>query len=1147
MKFIRTLTVFTCCFFCLVSVNAQSNTSTPNTMLWRISGKDIKQPSYLFGTMHLRDKRIFNFTDSLYAAIEKSEGFAIEINPDEMAAELIKSFITKDTSGYVKDELDKEIYKKISKKLEKKYGAKVNKLTRRQAYLSRNEWIEDMAKPDDMNSFMDVYLYHMARQLGKWVGGIEDLEDQMLLLNREEKEFTMEDLLFDVGMAKNMLNQMVELYSNNQLQTIYELVVKTDDDKKALVLNRRNYKMSRRIDSLMHLRTGVFAVGAAHLPGDSGLISLLRTQGYKVEPVFSDKKIKPQEYQLTSSYSYWKTFTHSDSLYSVRYPSSSSPIYAAENLVKMEMCIDMPTSTYYITTGVPNYTKTVVSDKRMEEILSGVSSKGKVVSKTKIELDGLKGMEIIVEGESYIRARAYLNESYAFMFMIGHDKSKEAIINADADYFFNSFKPGAKAFTKQTSGYLHIDASLGYRVMLPHKPEKPKTETSAEWITSNLSSFDGVNEIYYMVITRSAGSGYYINGDSNYFNLLKEAWAGAGYRKMKEEQFYMGESAAMKYDLLQKEGKETFYTRTMSVNRGNRSFLLLATTNNGNENNPVIDRFFNSFQLVPYQSDGWNVRSSPDGIFSAYVPQPIIKKKLGDEHDTAATAKYVYRSYDTRTAITYELQPVTFADYYHAVNDSAIFHDALHGLKEYTDTVLETRTTTNSHYKSQDVVLGIEGSSLLRRLRFILKGDTVYAAYTFLQPAMLHHPDVDKYFNELQLHGPAVTTTLFQKKTKLLFEDLWSGDSARFVKAARQIDEVKFEKEDLPLLKQSLLKQYEPSEDTYPDIYNNIADAIHELNDSTILSFIDKGYFSLKVDNEGQRVAMLRLLARTKTKDSYTLFKRLLFTEQPATSFTYAYQTFLRDSLALTTMLFPEMLRLIGDTNYCYFAASLAATLLDSNYLQLSTVKEYEQQFLNIAGVAYTHFQKPEPDTWFYYEPLQLLARVNTKKGNEQLLRIASLHNGEINMSLLPALLANNVTVPAALLDRTAAEKEYRYGLYRQLEQRQLETYFPAKYRSQKMMAESDVYLMAADDGEYEVEDVVFLQTKKRAVNGVQRIFYLYKVKLEGEWYLGISGGFSTNAKRIIQDKNDDTGGIYWEETFNNKKIDEFFEAYFNQ
>jgi uncharacterized protein YbaP (TraB family) len=182
MKFIRPIAVFCCFCFCLFSVNAQTNTPISNTMLWRISGKDMKQPSYLFGTMHLRDKRVFNFTDSLYAAIEKTDGFAIEINPDEMAAELIKSFITKDTSGYVKDELDKETYKKISKKLEKKYGAKVNKLTRRQAYLSRNEWIEDMAKPDDMNSFMDVYLYHIARQKGKWVGGIEDLDDQMSLL-----------------------------------------------------------------------------------------------------------------------------------------------------------------------------------------------------------------------------------------------------------------------------------------------------------------------------------------------------------------------------------------------------------------------------------------------------------------------------------------------------------------------------------------------------------------------------------------------------------------------------------------------------------------------------------------------------------------------------------------------------------------------------------------------------------------------------------------------------------------------------------------------------------------------------------------------------------------------------------------------------
>ena len=55
------------------------------TLLWRISGNGMPRPSYLFGTLHLKAKKLFNFPDSLYTAIDNTEVFALEINPDSMS------------------------------------------------------------------------------------------------------------------------------------------------------------------------------------------------------------------------------------------------------------------------------------------------------------------------------------------------------------------------------------------------------------------------------------------------------------------------------------------------------------------------------------------------------------------------------------------------------------------------------------------------------------------------------------------------------------------------------------------------------------------------------------------------------------------------------------------------------------------------------------------------------------------------------------------------------------------------------------------------------------------------------------------------------------------------------------------------------
>ncbi|RYZ21994.1 MAG: hypothetical protein EOP49_46755, partial [Sphingobacteriales bacterium] len=71
------LLFFTC------SLSAQEKN---NTLLWRVTGKGLDKPSYLFGTFHLNDNRLFQFGDSVYAAMDRTEGLAVEVDLNEMAA-----------------------------------------------------------------------------------------------------------------------------------------------------------------------------------------------------------------------------------------------------------------------------------------------------------------------------------------------------------------------------------------------------------------------------------------------------------------------------------------------------------------------------------------------------------------------------------------------------------------------------------------------------------------------------------------------------------------------------------------------------------------------------------------------------------------------------------------------------------------------------------------------------------------------------------------------------------------------------------------------------------------------------------------------------------------------------------------------------
>ncbi len=1115
----------------------------PSTLLWRISGNGLSKPSYLYGTIHLTDKRLFYFGDSLYKAIEQTEGFAIEINPDELSTQLIQSFTKEDKSTLLKDAVDKENYDRIKKKLEKKYGFKADRLTKRQAYLSRNEWMKDMKKPDDMNTFMDAWLYNIARQMGKWTGGIEDLSDQLSLIEKDEADFSFEDLLINKEIMQGGLNHMIDIYLSQDLQALDDFFNHTAGAKKDEWLEKRNIKMAHRMDSLLRYRTHFFAIGAAHLPGDNGVIKLLLKKGFHIEPVFSSTKISPDEYRVEAGKMKWHSFVPNDSLYQVLFPSRSATMFISGNVVKMEMCIDIPTATYYITAAVPNMRQGTNKEKLIDEMLQGFTKGSKIIERKKINEDGQTGLEILVEKEGFQRVRGFIKGNYAFMTVMGHETKKEMLKGEMATRFFSSFSVSDKALLVSDAMNIYTNEESGFSILLPNKPEKIPDETVEEgWITKTFSSLDTKNNVYFMMKVRSTGPGYYLNGDSNYFDTQRQAWKTILKEVKTEKYFNLGEYPVMQYDFLMEKGKEKAMCRTLTINRGNRSYLLLAVTEKDGEMNDAIKVFFNSFQLIDYKQADWRTQQSPDGHFSAYTPAPVIKNMKKDE-DGNETGSYSYVSYDSLSAVSYELTKVSYVEYYHAETDSAAFYDAMNTQIGTTDSVLSSRYTTNGNDKSQDVIVRLKNNQNLRRMRLVLHNDTMYIAFALLQPKFIDLPEINRYFDDVRILTATAGITLFKKKTRELLLDLSSGDSARFAIAAERIDKIDFEKDDLPFLKEALLKQYDHATGTNEDIYNTIADIIADLNDSSAVSFVKKNYFSPKLDNEAQKLAMLRLLALTKTNESYAVLKELLLTEPPLVEYLYPLQSVISDSLQLAKTLFPEVMRLSSDSLFADFTADLANQLLDSNYISVAAIMPFEKSLLLTAGDVIIKLKgDPEADVYNSDETLHLLGRLNSVEGNKLLQRIVLFKQKDLNRVIIPDLLLNKQAVPKEIIEIQAADKTYRFSFYYKLQQNGMASWFPSKYNTQKSIAESDVFNMASDDSE--AEDIVYIREKVSEYGREQKKFHLFKVKVEGSWYLGISGAYEMDSKILHIKKGSDIGGIYWDEEFDSKKVNEQFQSF---
>ncbi len=61
-----------------------------------------------------------------------------------------------------------------------------------------------------------------------------------------------------------------------------------------ILLYHRNLNWVKKLNELLPAKALVIAVGAGHLPGEKGVINLLRQYGYKVTPV-ENKIIKTKE------------------------------------------------------------------------------------------------------------------------------------------------------------------------------------------------------------------------------------------------------------------------------------------------------------------------------------------------------------------------------------------------------------------------------------------------------------------------------------------------------------------------------------------------------------------------------------------------------------------------------------------------------------------------------------------------------------------------------------------------------------------------------------------------------------------------------------------------------------------------------------
>ena len=281
----------------LIISSSFSAQSLEKSLLWKIYGNGAKDTSYLYGTIHMIEKKDFVVSKTLKNRFKKTESLVMEIQLDMDPA--AKAFI-KDNALYpngksIKDYLNETDYNYFQTYL--KDSMKMGVIKVKICEMMRPFYAQSLIMADQMkNSESYEKSFHkMAKKKEKL--GLETIQEQMSILASGELDVQVKDFIRDIKDGKlnasSEMAKLVSFYKNQDIQGLYnEMIVSMEKDggkiggvTKEDFLDNRNKRWIPKLADFMKNKTLFIAVGAGHLAGENGVIQLLRNNGYNVVPV----------------------------------------------------------------------------------------------------------------------------------------------------------------------------------------------------------------------------------------------------------------------------------------------------------------------------------------------------------------------------------------------------------------------------------------------------------------------------------------------------------------------------------------------------------------------------------------------------------------------------------------------------------------------------------------------------------------------------------------------------------------------------------------------------------------------------------------------------------------------------------------------
>ncbi|MBP3757839.1 MAG: TraB/GumN family protein [Prevotella sp.] len=279
-------------------------------LLYKISGKDLKAPSYIVGTYHLAEVAFVDSIPGIRQALADCQQVYGELDMSSMAnpenimkmqqammlpeGKTLDKLLSADEMSRLNAYMNSLLGMDMTNPM---VAQQMGRLTPQalSTQFSLLTYMKKHAGFDPQNPF-DGYFQKVAQEQGKGIGGLETLDLQIKVLfhsmSLERQKQLLMCLVDNQEFMDKLADDVIRAFYSQNLEGLKEAMDRkmgnacdnTPEEDAALIGNR-NADWLTKMPAIMAAHPTFFAVGAGHLPGEKGVLNLLRQAGYTVEGV----------------------------------------------------------------------------------------------------------------------------------------------------------------------------------------------------------------------------------------------------------------------------------------------------------------------------------------------------------------------------------------------------------------------------------------------------------------------------------------------------------------------------------------------------------------------------------------------------------------------------------------------------------------------------------------------------------------------------------------------------------------------------------------------------------------------------------------------------------------------------------------------